>query len=284
MKYQYAKHIALALALLLTAGLSGCGKDSVSDTTDNYSSFADSESDAEEKDTSEEADGESGDGEESDGTESSYNDFNSDSGSDSDADASQNAEGADSDDANRTEASDSAEPDASQGNAESSKPDAPEQSSKTEPGDDADYEVGTAPTVGIGRVTAKPGQREVAVDLQFWNNPGYTTCGIQIFYDPALQPRLKSGDEKMVDIGKGDASDDLMAVCITDDGIPILAFGTVGTENNDTSGTMCTLYFTLPENAASGTVYLFSIAIDSMINENSHELDVETINGEICIE
>ena len=148
-------------------------------------------------------------------------------------------------------------------------------------GGDTGYEVGSEPTIGVGKITAHPGEKNVAVSVQFWNNPGFLTSGIQLFHDPAIRPVM---DNDKLRYTLGEAADGLTAICSYGAEQRIVGFASFGTADSTKDGALYTCYFDIPDDAEPGTVYTFTTAIVSMNDIGSNPVTPVTMGGEIRIE
>ena len=152
---------------------------------------------------------------------------------------------------------------------------------------DDSYAVGSSPTVGIGSITAKAGDKGVKVPVMFWNNPGYATSGIKINYDPALTLSRKEDDPDNLKYENGPAAEGLMGMVSCNEARNLVGFASFGNGNCTASGAIFYFYVDIPENAQPGTVYLFTVEVDSLASAdgtNVQTINAETVGGEIRIE
>ncbi|MCQ2416898.1 MAG: hypothetical protein MJ071_03690 [Oscillospiraceae bacterium] len=145
---------------------------------------------------------------------------------------------------------------------------------------DTDLKVITNPTIGIGKIKAKPGDTNVAVPVVFVNNPGFTVSGIQVFYDEALSLVMKD-EEAKYDFGEAVGS--LTGLCKANTGNHTIAFASMGVEDSTKSGTIFTFYLDIPKDAKVGQTYSLPVNTDCMYNLDMQELSVDIICGEIEI-
>ncbi|MBR3044623.1 MAG: hypothetical protein IKI45_09085 [Oscillospiraceae bacterium] len=161
--------------------------------------------------------------------------------------------------------------------------------SSEQPDADSQPEIGSDLTIGAASVTAHAGDKAVPVNVQVWNNPGYSACGIQLFYDTKLKPVTEKSDNEFSDSpgGKcdlGKAAEGFMTSCLVNEEDHLIAFGALSGENNTEDGTIFTVYFDVPEDAPSGQTFTFVTVIDSFNDETKTSLNPKTINGTLTIE
>ena len=144
------------------------------------------------------------------------------------------------------------------------------------------YTVGSEPTISIGVVHAKPGQKNVPVEVKLSNNPGFSVGGIQVFYDPALTPKINEDGTGVSE--DGPAVGKLATYCAVNTEKRIVAFGLLGAENSKENGTVFTCYFDLPDDAKSGSVYSLKTGIDAMRSAAGADLDIKLVDGEIRVD
>ncbi len=162
---------------------------------------------------------------------------------------------------------------------------APAQNDTPAPADNSDdkYKVGSEPTLSIGVVTAKPGQKNVPVSLKMSNNPGYAAGGIRVVYDPALTPKYDPDTEEAVS-DTGTAAGSALTYCTVSLENHNVAIGILGRENCTADGILFTCYFDVPADAKPGTVYTLKTELDKLTDTNSASVNVKLIGGEIQIQ
>ena len=161
------------------------------------------------------------------------------------------------------------------------KQDSKQDNNKNNGGSDP-YAVGSEPTISIGVVHAKPGQKDVPVEVKMTNNPGYAAGGIKVFYDPALTPKV---DEEGAGVSEdGPAVGKAATYCAVNPDKHIVAFGLLGAENSKEDGTVFTCFFDLPDDAKSGSVYSLKTGIDAMRSAAGADLDITLVDGEIRVD
>lgn len=291
---QHSYMIAACLAALVLLPCTGCGK-TTPDTSESSASVTESAPDDPAAETTAPAAEDSGSDQKSGDKSSDSSD--TDSATDN---KKQNDSSSSQDDTSSSDSSADDSSSGSEGGAESSQDNTPGTTSRgnsdrrnntTTPdnggnqggqsGRNNSYEVGSNPTIGIGQVTAAPGQKEVPVNICFWNNPGFSTSGFKLSYDPALKPKTNS-DKLVYDLGP--AANNLTALCSFSENNHLIGFASFGMEDNAESGTVFTVYFDIPDDAEPGSVYGFSIEIRDLLNLENAEISAETIGGEILIE
>ena len=145
------------------------------------------------------------------------------------------------------------------------------------------YEVGSEPTLSIGVVNAKAGQKNVPVSVKMTNNPGYAAGGIRVVYDPALTPKYDPDTEEAVS-DTGTAAGSALTYCTVSLENKNVAIGILGKENCTEDGILFTCYFDVPADAKSGTVYLLKTEMDKLVTAEGQSVNVKLIGGEIRIQ
>lgn len=152
-----------------------------------------------------------------------------------------------------------------------------------------DLVIGSELTVGIGPMTASPGQKSVPVSVKMWNNPGFSSGGFKLGFDPALTP-IANGNVSMVSgipeaqMDTGEAVAGFLTSCLIGEEAHIIAFGCMSMEPSTSDGVIFTCYFDIPEDAPIGTEYQFTCEIDSLNDEASQPLTAQTADGILRIE
>ncbi|MBQ9906186.1 MAG: hypothetical protein IJM46_05390 [Oscillospiraceae bacterium] len=152
-----------------------------------------------------------------------------------------------------------------------------------------EQKIGSELTIGVENCTAHAGDKGVPVSVRIWNNPGYAATGLQLVYDPALTPQ-KTGETSpnsnfpYAKCDLGEAAQGFMKSCLIGEENHLIAFGAMTSEDCKTNGKMFTVYFDIPDNAASGQQYKFSCNMDSLNNYNKDHLNPKTVEGTLTIE
>lgn len=151
-------------------------------------------------------------------------------------------------------------------------------------------EIGSDLTIGVRSFTAHAGDKDVPVNVEIWNNPGYSGIGMQLIYDPLLKPVTTNEKSEATDhpFGKctlGPAADGFMKSCLVGEENHLIAFGGMSSDNADLSedGIIYTVYFNIPEDAPADHEFTFVCVMDSLNSENGH-LSPKTITGKMTIE
>lgn len=166
-------------------------------------------------------------------------------------------------------------------NKQDSKQDSKQDNNKNNDGSDP-YAVGSEPTISIGVVHAKPGQKDVPVEVKMTNNPGYAAGGIKVFYDPALTPKV---DEEGAGVSEdGPAVGKAATYCAVNPDKHIVAFGLLGAENSKEDGTVFTCFFDLPDDAKSGSVYSLKTGLDAIRTATGADVPFQLVDGEIRVD
>ena len=152
-----------------------------------------------------------------------------------------------------------------------------------------EQKIGSELTISVENCTAHAGDKGVPVSVRIWNNPGYAATGLQLVYDPALIPQ-KTGETSpnsnfpYAKCDLGEAAQGFMKSCLIGEENHLIAFGAMTSEDCKTNGKMFTVYFDIPNNAASGQQYKFSCNMDSLNNYNKDHLNPKTVEGTLTIE
>lgn len=152
-----------------------------------------------------------------------------------------------------------------------------------------DLVIGDEMTIGIGPMTASPGQKKVPVNIQIWNNTGFIACGIKIGFDPALTPVANGNYSQISEIpeaemDKGEVTQGFLTSCLIGEQKHVVAFGCMNTEPAAADGIIFTCYFDIPDDAPIGTEYRFTCEMDSLSDEQSQPLTCQTADGILKIE
>lgn len=149
------------------------------------------------------------------------------------------------------------------------------------------YKIGSEPTLSIGVIKAKAGQKSVPVSIKVSNNPGYSFCGVRLIYDKKLIPQAdyeadSNGNTPVYDVGP--AAGRAMTECVLAPENRIVAFGMISKDECTADGILFTAYFDIPADAASGTVYKLESGVERIVNGESEMLDFKLLGGEIRIQ
>lgn len=115
-------------------------------------------------------------------------------------------------------------------------------------------------------VTVQPGEKGVGLSVYIKDNPGYSACGIRVYYNEAITPHLSETGH--IDYEVGPAADEVVSDVVVNTKKKIIGFGAMtgsGTETDD--GLMFTVYFDVDENAKAGS-YPLKVEVDKMLDEN----------------
>ena len=243
-----------ACILAMTALLCGCNKNTDSpqtaESTGTASSAAESEAESASGSSAAADESRSDDSKQDSKDESSRDENSSDDKSDSKS----------GDSAGGSE--DSAE---SSKNADSSGTDKAEDRWTT----DHPYEIGSAPTIAVEPFTVKAGDKNVPVNVKIWNNPGFTSGGIQVYPDPALKPVTGEIEELVgkpkAKIKLGTTMDGFMYSALYGEDDNVVGIGFAGGSNESLdNGILFTFYVDVPADAKSGTKYEVRCNVDAL--------------------
>lgn len=109
------------------------------------------------------------------------------------------------------------------------------------------------------RISGHAGET-VAFRVHLFNNPGYAAGGFSLYYDTALVP--ETDDSGKPKVGRGSALDDVTPAFVLNAEQGMLGCGAMGTENETDDGEVFTCYFTIPADAAPGTMYKLRPEVD----------------------
>lgn len=113
------------------------------------------------------------------------------------------------------------------------------------------------------------------------NNTGYSSGGITMYYDPALQ--IVMADEIKAKCEKGPGADGLTMTHSLNSKANIFGFSVMGTDNCKNDGIVFKIQFTVPENAEAGAVYPIRLETVQIIDEKSELVDCTTVAGWIKV-
>lgn len=145
------------------------------------------------------------------------------------------------------------------------------------------YKIGSEPSLSIGVVHAKAGQKSVPVTVKINHNPGFCAGGIRVYYDEAIKPQYDPESFQGVS-DKGIAVGSAMSYCSVAPENLIVAFGILGQEDSKEDGPVFTCYFDIPDNAPSGKVYKLKTELAELKNSDSQNVELKMIGGEIRID
>jgi len=139
-----------------------------------------------------------------------------------------------------------------------------------------------ADTVNIvaDQVYAEPGET-VDYRVLLSGNTGYANSGIALVYDPALEVKREGQYEPVMTVGM--AANGLMTENSLNLKDHIVAFSSTGTTDCKNSGTLYTVHFTVPADAADGDTYPLSIEIRHFHDKMQVEVSHAIVNGWIKI-
>lgn len=146
------------------------------------------------------------------------------------------------------------------------------------------YKIGSEPSLSIGVVHAKAGQKSVPVTVKINNNPGFCAGGIRVIYDPAVTPQYDPDSfQGISDKGTAIISSTLTYCSVAPENL-IVAYGILGQEDSSEDGNLFTCYFNMPEDAPSGKVYKLQTELAELKNANGDSVNLKMIGGEIRID
>ena len=145
------------------------------------------------------------------------------------------------------------------------------------------YEIGSEPTLSIGVIHAKAGQKSVPVSVKMSNNPGFAAGGIRIIYDAGIFPKYDPETNEGVS-DPGPAVGSALTYCSVAADNRIVAYGVLGSKDCDEDGAVFTCYFDIPDNAPSGKVYKLRTEIEELNDAEAQRVDVKLVGGEIRID
>ncbi len=144
---------------------------------------------------------------------------------------------------------------------------------------DTDYQ---SLTIVMDSVLADAGEERVPVRVMVFRNPGYVNYGIRLLYTEALQPLCKENTDEPY-IEAGNACEDMMMAARVDASKQMIGFVAAGAEENGADGILYTLYFDIPSDAKSGTVYPLSLDVQDFKNSDGEQLMPTVVQGGIQI-
>ncbi|GEM_PF-6249760 len=131
------------------------------------------------------------------------------------------------------------------------------------------YEIGSEATIAVEPFSVKAGDKKVPVNVKIWNNPGFTSGGIQVYPDPALSPVVGEIEELVgkpkVEIKLGTTMDGFMysALYGAEDNVVGIGFAG-GSKQSLDNGILFTFYVDVPADAKSGTEYEIRCNVDAL--------------------
>lgn len=134
---------------------------------------------------------------------------------------------------------------------------------------DHPYEIGSEPTIAVEPFTVKAGDKNVPVNVKIWNNPGFTSGGIQVYPDPALKPVTGEIEELVgkpkAKIKLGTTMDGFMYSALYGAEENVVGIGFAGGSNQSLdNGILFTFYVDVPADAKSGTKYEVRCNVDAL--------------------
>ena len=147
--------------------------------------------------------------------------------------------------------------------------------------DDRASEVksGTANIIA-DQVYAEAGET-VTVRVSMLNNTGYAGSGIRLFYDKSLKPVLNGNGYPVMEYGDG--SYGLSKTNEINEAEYLIGFGTMGQEDCTTNGTIYTVKFVVPADAAENDEYKLRLEIDKFNDYRSEPVNNNAVDGWIRI-
>ena len=140
--------------------------------------------------------------------------------------------------------------------------------------------IGSLPTIVVDRVTAKPGDKNVAVTVKIYNNPGVLGMALSVLYDENKMT-LTNGEN-------GEAVKDVLSMTKPGKYLPQCRFiwdGQEITPDMTKDGTVLTLKFDIADSVSSG-VYPITVFYNGsdIIDNDLNEVALEVRNGSITVE
>ncbi|MCQ2408625.1 MAG: cohesin domain-containing protein [Oscillospiraceae bacterium] len=113
------------------------------------------------------------------------------------------------------------------------------------------------------------------------NNDGYTSGGIAMYYDPALE--VVMADSIKAYCVKGSGAEGLAATHSLNKEANIFGFSVMGTEDCKFDGKVYTIRFTVPADAQPGSTYPIKLEVVEMLNRKGTLVDCTTVAGWIKV-
>lgn len=140
--------------------------------------------------------------------------------------------------------------------------------------------IGTLPTIVVEKVTAKPGEKNVAVTVKVYNNPGILGMALSVLYDENVMT-LTNGET-------GEAVKGILSMTKPGEFSPQCRFiwdGQEITPNETKDGTILTLQFDIKDSVPTG-VYPITIFYNDkdIIDNDLNEISLKVKNGSILVE
>ena len=267
-----------ACILAMTALLCGCNKNTDStqsaESTGNVSSAVNGSSSDDSQSESEE---------ESSRDESKSDDSKDESNSDENSKGESSAEKSDSKSGDSAGGSD--DPAGSSESADSRGTDTAEDRWTAE----HPYEIGSEPTIAVEPFTVKAGDKNVPVNVKIWNNPGFTSGGIQVYPNPALKPVTGEIEELVgkpkVKVKLGTTMDGFMYSALYGEDDNVVGIGFAGGSNQSLdNGILFTFYVDVPADAKSGTQYEIRCHADALSGNDRKSAKVTVPVSVITVE
>lgn len=151
------------------------------------------------------------------------------------------------------------------------------------------FEIGTEPTIAVEPFSVRAGDKNVPVNVKIWNNPGFTSGGIQVYLDPAVKPVVGEIEELVnkpkVKIKLGTTVDGFMYSCLYGEEDNVVGIGFAGGSNQSLdNGTIFTFYIDVPADAESGTQYEIRTNVDSLSGNDRKSAKVQVPVSVITVE
>lgn len=138
-------------------------------------------------------------------------------------------------------------------------------------------------TLVIDSITAKAGEQNVPVRIMLFNNSGFINSGVRIQYADALQPHYNTEDNK-TEYALGSVCEDFLSASVVDPAKHLIGFVSAGAEAATADGIVFTIYFDIPSDAKSGTIYPLTLDVQDFKANYEEQLDPKLIQGGIQIQ
>ena len=137
----------------------------------------------------------------------------------------------------------------------------------------------SAPAVETGgefyaeNITAAAGAKHVPVTVSIRDNPGIASFSVRFFYDAALTPAMLSKLD--AEFENGTVTAGVTSVCACNQTKRIVGYTAgAGAAELTADGTVFTVYFDVPADAKSGTVYQFTMESKGVVSRAGADLVV----------
>lgn len=111
---------------------------------------------------------------------------------------------------------------------------------------------------------------EVKFDVLVANNPGFSGCGLRLYYDKRLTPVTNGG--RQPNLTNGPAAEGLFAMPYLTAAEYCIGFNAFGTRNAEADGTLFTARFVIPEEAQPGESFPMRLEFDYLDNAAHKDL------------